>query len=118
MVVDVILGGEDAVGEPFVVYELPNILKRVQLGAFGWQSDNGDVADYDELAGRMPYRLINQHDRMSPKGDHERDLRQMQGGMVSLFVKRSHRPSALSMFQANRAEDTGRFCPLEHFSLK
>ena len=35
MVVDVILGGEDAVGEPFLVYKLSNILKRVQLGAFG-----------------------------------------------------------------------------------
>jgi hypothetical protein len=44
MVVDIIVGGEGAVGEPLDAHELPNILKRVQLGAFGSQSDDGDAA--------------------------------------------------------------------------
>ena len=38
-----------AVGEPIVADELPDILLRVQLGAFRWQRDDGDVVRHDEL---------------------------------------------------------------------
>ncbi len=111
MVDDVVVGGEDAVGEPVVAHELPNILNRVQLGAFGWQGDDADVAGYDELAGRMPSRLIHQHDRVSAGGDHERDLGQMQGHRFGI-AKRKYQPRALAMFGADRAKDIDRFRPL------
>lgn len=45
---EIIVGFEDAVGEPVVAHELPDILDRVELGAFWRQGDNGDVGRYDE----------------------------------------------------------------------
>jgi hypothetical protein len=48
---EVVIGFEDTVGEPVVAHELPDVLDRVELGAFRWQGDNGDVGWHDE-AGR------------------------------------------------------------------
>ncbi len=33
---DIVMGFEDAVGEPVVVHELPEILDRVQFRTSGW----------------------------------------------------------------------------------
>ena len=34
---------EQAIGEPVVAHELPDVLLCVQLGTFRWQRDDGDV---------------------------------------------------------------------------
>ncbi len=34
---EVFVGGEDAVGEPIVAHELPDILDRIELGTLGRQ---------------------------------------------------------------------------------
>ena len=78
MVDDVVVGCEDPVGEPVVAHELPDILDRVELGAFGRQRDDADVAGNIELAGHVPARLIHQHDRVGTGGDSEGYFDQMQ----------------------------------------
>ena len=45
---EIIVRFEDAVGEPVVAHELPDVLDRVELGAFRRQGDNGDVGRHDE----------------------------------------------------------------------
>lgn len=69
MVDDIVVGCEDAVRWPFVAHELPDVLDRDQLRAFGWQSDDADVVGHDELAGRVPTGLIHEHDRVRAGGD-------------------------------------------------
>jgi len=40
---EIVIGFEDAIGEPVVAHKLPDVLDRVELGAFRRQGDNGDV---------------------------------------------------------------------------
>ena len=108
---DVVIGREDAVGEPIVAHELPDVFHRVQFGAFCWQRDDADVVGHGELSGRMPSSLIHQYDGVSARGDHKCDLGQMRGHRFGI-AEGEHQPRALAVFRADRAEDIGRFCPL------
>ena len=56
MVIEVVVGGEEAVGKPVGAHELPDVLNRVEIGAFGCCGQDADVLWHDELAGRMPSR--------------------------------------------------------------
>jgi len=75
---DVIVGGEHPVGEPVVTHELPDILDRVELRAFGRERDDADVAGHIQLASHMPTGLIHQYDSVSAGRDSERYLGQME----------------------------------------
>ena len=48
MVDEIIVGFEDAVREPIVAHELPDVFHRVELGAFRRQGDDGDVGRNDK----------------------------------------------------------------------
>ena len=48
MVDEIVIGFEDTVGEPVVAHVLPDVLNRVEVGAFRRQGDDGDVGRYDE----------------------------------------------------------------------
>src|SRR3546814_4729200 len=50
---DVVVGGEDPVGEPVIAHELPDVLDRVQLGTFGRQSDDRSEEHTSELQSLM-----------------------------------------------------------------
>ena len=41
MVEDIVVGFEDAVRQPIVAHELPDVLDRIELGAFGRQRQQG-----------------------------------------------------------------------------
>ena len=45
---EIIVRFEDAVGEPVIAHELPDVLDRVEFGAFWRQGDNGDIGRHDE----------------------------------------------------------------------
>lgn len=60
MVDDLGVGFEDAVGEPVVSHELPDIFHRVEFGAFGRQRDDADILGHDERIGYMPPGLIHE----------------------------------------------------------
>jgi len=48
MIDEIIVGFEDAIGEPVIAEKLPDIFDRVEFGAFRWQGDDGDVGWDDE----------------------------------------------------------------------
>jgi len=45
---EIVVGIEDAVGEPVVAQELPDVFDQVELEAFWRQGDDGDVARHED----------------------------------------------------------------------
>ena len=111
MIDDVVVRCEDAVGEPVIAHELPDVLDRVQLGTFGGQRDDADIGRHIQFARHVPTGLIHQHDRVSARGHGERYLGEMQRHGLGI-AKRQDQPGALAKLRANRAEDVGRLGPL------
>ena len=119
MVDDVVMGCEDAVGEPVVAHELPDILDRpfdfaqesIEFGAFGRQRDDADIVGHIEFAGHVPASLIHQHDGMGTVCHGERYLGEMQRHGLGI-AEGQDQPSPFAKFRADRAEDIGRFRPL------
>lgn len=71
---DVVVGLEDAVRQPVVAHELPDVLDRVELRAPGRQRHQGDVGRHDQLGRSMPSGLIEQQNGMCARRDVEGDL--------------------------------------------
>ena len=111
MIDDVLVGCEDAVRQPVVAQELPDVLDRVEFGTFGRQRDDADVGGNDELTGHVPAGLIHQYDSMGAGCHGERYLGEMQRHGLGI-AKRQDQPGALAKLRANRAEDVGRLGPL------
>ena len=107
MVEDCVIGSEDAVGEPVLAHEQPDVLDRVELRAFGRQRDDGDVGQHDEVMRQMPTGLIHQQHGVRTRCDGGGDLGQMQahrGGVAS----RQHECRAPALAGADGAENVGR----------
>src|SRR2546428_12453106 len=58
MVEDVVVGFEDAVREPIVAHELPDVLDRIELGRFRRQRQERDVVWDGKPLRDMPSRPI------------------------------------------------------------
>jgi hypothetical protein len=108
---DISFGAEDAVGQPIVAHELPDVLDRVQLGAFGRQRHQRDVGRHDKPIREMPSGLVDQQHCVRAGRDGDGHLGQMQvhGGDVAAG---QHEAGALAEPGADRAEDIGRGCAL------
>src|SRR5579862_1009024 len=104
---DVALGAEDAIGEPVVADELPNVLYRVQLGTFGRQRQERDVRWHDKAVRQMPSGLIDQQYGMGARRHGGRHFGQVQvhGGDVAAG---QHEAGALAEPGADRTENVGR----------
>ena len=50
----IVVGFEDAVRQPVVAHELPDVFDRVELGAFGRQRHEGDIGRDDQPRREMP----------------------------------------------------------------
>ncbi len=107
MIDDVVVGFEDAVRQPVVPHELPDVLGRVQFWAFGRQQQKGDVGWDIELVRRVPARLIEQQDGMRSGGDVPCNLLEMQVHREGVALGHDQ-PGALALFWADRAENVGR----------
>src|SRR3954449_8938880 len=105
------VAGEHAVRERVVAQELPDILLRVQLGALGWQRDDGDVCRKGQPLRDVPSRLVDQQHGMPPGRDPCRNFDQV---VVYRFgiAPRHDQPGRLALCRADRAEDVGRGGPL------
>ena len=55
---EVVVRREDAVREPVISHELPDVLEWVEFWAFGWERDEGDVRWHNEAVGQMPSGLV------------------------------------------------------------
>ena len=60
---------EHPVRQPIAAHLLPDILLRVQLGALGWQRNDGDVIRHVELLRQMPAGLVEQQHRVTTGRD-------------------------------------------------
>ena len=77
MVEDVVVGFEDAVREPIVAHELPDVLDRIELGRFRRQRQERDVVWDGKSLRDMPSRLIKKKDGVRAGRDRKRDFLQM-----------------------------------------
>jgi hypothetical protein len=111
VVEDILVGREDTVREPVVPHELPDVLNRVELGAFGRQRDDGDVLRDDKPMRQVPSRLVDEKHGMSPWCDSLSDLRQMQGHRCGIAPWQDER-STFALSWADGTEDVGRSGPL------
>src|SRR6476619_3276565 len=55
MVDEIVVGFEDAVGEPVVAHELPDVLDRVELWALRRQQNDGDIGRHEEARGQVAW---------------------------------------------------------------
>jgi len=83
---DVVIGLEDAVGEPVVAHELPNVLHHVEFRALWRQRQQSDVGRHGHVAGHVPSGLIEQEHGMAAWSDRGGDLGQMQVHRLGVAV--------------------------------
>ena len=106
VVEDVVAGAEDAVGEPVLPHELPDVFDRVELGRLGRQRQQGDVVGDVELVGHVPAGLIEHDQGVGAWLDGERDLVEMElhGPCVALGQDEA---CTLASGGTDRTEDVG-----------
>ena len=75
MVDDIFVRFEDAVRQPIVADELPNVLRGIEFGAFRRQGDDGDVGRENEFFDHMPAGPVDDESRMRVRGDVLADFR-------------------------------------------
>ena len=104
MVNDVVIGFKDAVGEPVVSHELPDVFGGVEFGAFGRERQNGDVGGKVELVRHMPAGLIEQQHGVRAGRDVFGDLGEMQVHRIGVAFGQDER-RALAVLGRDRAEN-------------
>ena len=104
---EVLAGLEDAVREPIVAHELPDVLDWVQFRTFRRQRHEGDVVRHGQLLRRVPPSLIKQDDRVRAWRHRDGDLGQVQVHCFDVAA-RQHKACAFALLGADRAEDVGR----------
>ena len=107
MIDEIVVGFEDAVGEPVVAHELPDIFDRVELWGFRRQGDDGDVGRHDEARRHVPACLINQEHGVGAERDGLGDLCEMQVHRLGIAGGQDQ-SRALALLWANGTEDVGR----------
>jgi len=104
---ELVIGGEDSVGEEIVAHELPEVFDRIQLGRFWRQRQEGDVLRDLEAFGHVPSGLIENEDGVFARGDCGGDLHEMKvHGFCVAARQDESRP--FSLLRADRPEDVGR----------
>ena len=106
MVDEIVVGFEDAIGQPVVAQELPDVFDRVELGAFRRQRNDGDVCRHDKTGRQVPAGLIDQEDGVGFGRDRFSDFRQVQVHGLGV-AGRQDQGGALALVWADRAEDVG-----------
>ena len=107
MIDDVVIRLEDAVREPVVSHELPNVLDGVEFGAFWRQRDEGDIQRHDEFLREMPAGLVEENDCVGAGSHGSRDFGQMQGHCRGVAVWEDKR-GTLTILRTDGTEDIGR----------
>jgi len=107
MVEDIFIGFEDAVGEPVVAHELPDVLDRVEFGAFWRQRDESDVFGHDEMARETPACLIEEEHGMGAGPYLCGDFGEVQIHRLGVAAGQDER-RGLALLRANGAENIGR----------
>lgn len=107
MIDDIVIRFEDAVGEPVVAHELPDILDRVQFGTSGRQRHEGDIGGHFQFGRAMPPCLIEYQNGMRTRRDVEGYLRKMQAHRFAVAAGQDD-ASSLALGGTYCPEDPGR----------
>ena len=108
MLDDVIVGGEDPVGQPVIAHELPDVLHRVQFRRAWWQRKQRDVGRDGEPGRAVPAGLIEDQNGMGARLDGLADLLQMLGHGLGVAPWHDE-TSGLALLWADGPEDIGPF---------
>ncbi len=98
---------EDAVGEPVVAHELPDVFLRIELGTLRREGDDSNVARDDELGRQVPAGPVEQQRGVPSRGDIGRDRCQMEVHRRGVAFGQDE-PGSLALLGADGAEDIGR----------
>ena len=104
---DVGLGAKDAIGQPVVADELPDILDRVQFGTFGRQRHQRDIGRHHEAIRQVPPGLVEQQHGVRPGRHRARHLGQVQVHRCGVAAGQDE-PRGLALPGADGAKDIGR----------
>ena len=107
MVDEIVVGFEDAIGEPVVAHELPDVFLGVEFGAFRRQGDDGDVGRHGEAHRHVPACLIDQEHGVGTRRDGLGDRGEMQVHCLGI-ADGQDQGRALALFRADGAEDVCR----------
>lgn len=107
MIDDVLVTVEDAIGEPVVADELPDVLDRVEFGALGRQWHECDVGWHSEFRREMPSGLVDQDNGMCARRDRGGNLGKVKVHRVGIAFWQ-HQPGTLAVLGADRTENIGR----------
>ena len=107
MVDEIVVGLEDAIGEPVVAHELPDVFHRIEFGGFRWQGDDGDVGRHKQACRHVPTCLIDQEHCVGAWRDGLGDLDEMQIHCLGV-ANGQDQGCALAVLRADGAEDVGR----------
>jgi len=77
MVDEFVVGFEDAVGEPVVAHELPDVFDRVEFGGFRRQGDGWSCWAAREVRRHVPACLIDEEHGVGARRDDLGDLGEM-----------------------------------------
>ena len=108
MIDDVVVRFEDAVRQPIVAHELPDILDRIELRRSGRQRQQGDIVGDDEPVGHVPAGLIEHDQGMCARIDRPGDLVEVELHGCGVAAGQDE-ARALALRGADGAEDVGRF---------
>jgi len=104
---DIVVVGEDAVAEPVVADELPDVIDRIQLGRLWRQKHERDVFGHVELVGDMSAGLVEDEYGVSARIDGGGDFAEVTVHGVGVAPGHDE-AGALSLLRTDRAEDVGR----------
>jgi hypothetical protein len=103
---EIVVGFEDAVGEPVIAQELPNVLDRVELGRLRRQRQDGYVDGNNQSRRHVPTGLIDQENGVTTRCDSLGDLRKVQVHCLGVAGWQDQ-GRALALFRADGTEDVG-----------
>ncbi len=86
--------------------ELPDVLDRVEFGAFWRQRDEGDVWRHDEFVGQMPARLVEDERCMGARRDRGGDRGEVQVHRLDGADGRNE-TGGFAVLRADRGKDLG-----------
>ena len=98
---------EDAVRQPVLAHEVPEIFDRIELRRFRRQRQDRYVGGHNECVGHVPAGLVHDEDGMRVIGHVPRDFSQVLGHGVGI-TPRHDQCRRLAQLGADGTEDVGR----------
>jgi len=108
---DVVVGFEDAVRQPVIAHELPQVLDGIEFGAARRQRHERNVGRHHQRGRAVPPGLIEYDDSVGARGDVAGYLLQVQAHGLAVAIGHDQ-PGGLAFCRADRAKDPRRCAAL------